>query len=44
MWLFAAGGGVRYKLSGGQAIAIGYAAQNHRYLGLINRLSLTVQF
>lgn len=44
MWLFAAGGGVRYKLGSGQAIRVGYAAQNHKYLGLTNRLSLSVQF
>lgn len=44
MWLFAAGGAVRYEMNSGQAIKIGYAAQNHKYLGLTNRLSLSVNF
>lgn len=44
MWQFAAGGAVRYRLLSGQAIRVGYAAQNHKYLGLTNRLSLSVQF
>ncbi|KPP95358.1 MAG: hypothetical protein HLUCCA01_05560, partial [Bacteroidetes bacterium HLUCCA01] len=31
-------------LGSGQAMRVGYAAQNHRYLGLTSRLALTVQF
>lgn len=44
MWLFGAGGSLRYTLGSGQAIQIGYTAQKHEYLGLTNRLSLKMNF
>lgn len=44
MWLFGAGAAFRYRLSGGQAFQIGYAAQKHQYLGLTNRLSVKLNF
>jgi len=44
MWLFGAGAAMQYTLGSGQAMRVGYAAQNHRYLGLTSRLALTVQF
>jgi hypothetical protein len=44
MWLFGAGGALNYTLGSGQAIRLGYAAQNHKYLGLTSRLSLSVNF
>ncbi len=44
MWLFGAGAGLRYTLSSGQAIQVGYAAQKHEYLGLTSRISLKLNF
>jgi hypothetical protein len=43
-WEYAAGGSVNYRTSNGMGLGVGYAAQGHKYLGLTNRISMTLNF
>ena len=43
-WNFAAGGSVNYRLSNGTGLSVGYAAQDHKWLGLTNRISMKLNF
>jgi hypothetical protein len=43
-WEYAAGGSVNYRTSNGVGLGVGYAAQGHKYLGLTNRISMTLNF
>jgi hypothetical protein len=44
MFEFAAGGWVNYEVNQGLGLNIGYALQNHKWLGITNRFSLKVNF
>lgn len=44
MFRFALGGGVRYQLNTGLDLDIGYAMNDHQYLGITNRFSLKIGF
>jgi len=44
MFRFALGGGVRYQLNSGLDLDIGYAMNDHQYLGITNRFSLKIGF
>lgn len=43
-WEYAAGGSLRYGLSNGVGLNVGYALQAHKWLGATNRISMTLTF